>query len=339
MSLRSPEAPESDKAATQGSSTPAEPPGDPALDKNPGDLALDKNPGDLALDKNPGDLAPGAMTEYMTDDWGFFIRSAALLAKFRSPFQDVEVHSSRPFGTLFRLDGHFMTSEKDEFFYHENLVHMAALSHLAPERALIVGGGDGGSAEELLKHPTMQAVTLAEIDAAVIDISRKYLRHVHKGSLDDPRVALKIEDGFAFVRSTDVRFDLIVLDLTDPGGPSTPLYTADFYRACAARLNPGGAMTLHIASPVAHPARIRAGLAALRQAFAIVTPYLASIPLYGGLWMMACCSQSLDPRQFSAEEIDRRIASRRLRDLQYYNGDTHRAALALPNFVRALTGP
>ena len=318
MPRRSPEAPDSDAATPQGSS---------------------KNPGDLALDKNPGDLAPGALTEYMTDDWGFFIRSAETLAKFRSPFQDVEVHSSRPFGRLFRLDGHFMTSEKDEFFYHENLVHMAALSHPAPERALIVGGGDGGSAEELLKHPTMQAVTLAEIDAAVVDISRQYLRDVHKGSLDDPRVALKIEDGFAFVRDTDARFDLIVLDLTDPGGPSTPLYTADFYRACAARLNSGGALTLHIASPVAHPMRISAGLTALRQAFAIVTPYLTSIPLYGGLWMMACCSQTLDPSRLSAAEVDRRIAARRMRDLQFYNGDMHRAALALPNFVRALTSP
>ena len=182
--------------------------------------------------RNPeGDLAPGAMTEYLTDDWGFFIRSARLIEKFRSPFQDVEVHDSKPFGKLFRLDGYFMTSEKDEFFYHENLVHMAALSHPHPRRALIVGGGDGGSAEELLKHPSMQAVTLAEIDAAVVDISRKHLRSVHRGSLDDPRVALRIEDGFAYVRGTAEKFDLIVLDLTDPGGPSTPLYTVDFYRA------------------------------------------------------------------------------------------------------------
>jgi spermidine synthase len=289
--------------------------------------------------RNPdGDLAPGAMTEYLTDDWGFFIRSARLIEKFRSPFQDVEVHDSKPFGKLFRLDGYFMTSEKDEFFYHENLVHMAALSHPQPRRALIVGGGDGGSAEELLKHPSMQAVTLAEIDASVVDISRKHLHGVHRGSLDDPRVDLRIEDGFAYVRETSEKFDLIVLDLTDPGGPSTPLYTVDFYRACANRLEPDGAMTLHIASPIAHPDRIHAGLASLRQAFPIVRPYLASIPLYGGLWMMACCSATLDPAGLSPEEIDRRIAERGIRDLQYYNGATHSAALALPNFVRALVG-
>jgi spermidine synthase len=284
----------------------------------------------------PHDLAPDVMTEQLTDDWGFYIRSTRRLEQFRSAFQVIEVHDSVPFGKLFRLDGHFMTSEGDEFFYHENLVHLAALSHPKPERALIVGGGDGGSAEELLKHPSIHSVTLAEIDAAVVDIARKYLGAVHRGSLDDPRVALVIGDGFGFVRTATERYDLIVLDLTDPGGPSELLYTPDFYRACASRLNPQGALTLHIASPVAHPGRIRETLANLRAAFAIVTPYLTSVPLYGGMWMMACASATLDPRSVPAEEIDRRIASRRIANLQYYNGDMHRAALALPNFVRKL---
>lgn len=283
-----------------------------------------------------GDLAPGLMTEYLTDDWGYFIQSRNVLERFRSRFQDVEVHDSAQFGRLFRLDGHFMTSERDEFFYHENLVHTAAVVHDAPRRALIVGGGDGGSAEELFKHPTIASVTLCEIDETVVDISRRHLTAVHRGALDDPRLTLRIGDGLAFVREADERYDLIVLDLTDPGGPSTPLYTADFYRACAARLEPGGAMTLHIASPVAHPDRIRDGLRDLRAAFACVTPYLTSIPLYGGMWMMACASSTLDPDQCSAEEVDARIAARGLRDLRYYNGATHRASLALPNFVRDL---
>jgi len=183
-----------------------------------------------------GDIAPGAMTEHLTDDWAFVIRSARELERFRSPFQAVEVHDSVPFGRLFRLDGHFMTSERDEFFYHEMLVHMPGITHPAPERALIVGGGDGGSAEELLKYPSMKAVTLCEIDLAVVDIARKHLASVHRGAFDDPRLDLRIGDGFAFVRETTEKFDLIVLDLTDPGGPSTLLYTPDFYRACAASL-------------------------------------------------------------------------------------------------------
>jgi spermidine synthase len=279
------------------------------------------------------------MTEYLTDEWGFFIRSKREIEKFRSPFQAVEVHDSVPFGKLFRLDGHFMTSERDEFFYHENLVHLAGITHPAPARALIVGGGDGGSAEELLKYPSMQSVTLCEIDLAVVDVSRKHLKSVHRGCLDDPRLDLRIGDGFAYVREAREQFDLIVLDLTDPGGPSTALYTPDFYRACAARLNPVGALTLHIASPVAHPQRVREALAALREAFPIVTPYLTSVPLYGGMWMMACCSASLDPRKLTSVEVDRRLARRGVRDLAYYNGDMHRAALALPNFVRDLVAP
>jgi len=285
-----------------------------------------------------GYIAPGAMTEFLTDDWGFFIRTARQYERFTSPYQTVEVHETVPFGKLFRLDGCFMTSEKDEFFYHENLVHVAAVAAPQPERALVVGGGDGGSAEEILKHPSIKSVTLAEIDLAVVDISRKYMGNVHRGALDDPRLDLRIEDGFAFVRNDTSLYDLIVLDLTDPGGPSKPLYTPDFYRACAARLTPTGAMTLHIASPVAHPERIRTALAGLRAAFAVVAPYLTSVPLYGGLWMMACCAPQLDPRSLSPLVVERRIAQRALAHLQYYNGDTHRAAFALPNFVRALVG-
>jgi spermidine synthase len=290
----------------------------------------------MTAEAAPGDLAPGVMTEYLTDEWGIFVRSKAEIAKFRSAYQDVEVHDSVPFGKLFRLDGHFMTSERDEFFYHENLVHIAALAHPAPERALIVGGGDGGSAEELLKHPTMTSVTIAEIDKRVIDISRDHLAAVHRGALDDPRVTINVCDGFEFVRGAKDAYDLIVLDLTDPGGPSAELYTPEFYAACDKHLTPLGAMTMHVGSPVAHPDRVREALAELARVFTRVTPYVVSVPLYGGMWMMACCSANLDPRAHSPMAIDLRVAQRRLPDLQYMNGDAYCGVLALPNFVRAL---
>ena len=297
-----------------------------------------EQPGGASPPPGGKDIAPGAMTEYLSDDWAYFVKSTRQFEKFRSPHQAVEVHDTAQFGKLFRLDGHFMTSEKDEFFYHENLVHLAAIAHPQPGNALIVGGGDGGSAEELLKHPSITSVTLCEIDLAVVDVARKYLQSVHRGAFDDPRLALKIEDGFAFVRNSTEQYDLIVLDLTDAVGPSAALYTPDFYNACAARLRPNGGMTLHVASPVAHPERVRETIANLRTAFAVVTPYLTSVPLYGGMWMMACCSASLDPKGMSILNVDRRIAQRGIRDLQYYNGDMHRAALALPNFVRSLVG-
>jgi spermidine synthase len=287
-------------------------------------------------DVPPGDLQPGVLTEYLTDDSGFFVRSSREFERFQTPYQTVEVHDTKSFGKLFRLDGHLMTSEKDEFFYHENLVHVAAITHPAPKTALIIGGGDGGSAEELLKYQTINSVTLVEIDLAVLDIARKYFAEVHRGALLDPRLTVKVEDGLAFVRGATDTYDLIVLDLTDPGGASEPLYGAEFYRACAARLNPTGAMTLHIASPVAHPERIRAAMVNLRAVFSVVIPYLVSIPLYGGLWMMACASPTLNPAYLTPLEANRRIATRGIRDLQYYNGEVHRASMALPNFVRDL---
>ena len=287
-------------------------------------------------DVPPGDLQPGVLTEYLTDDSGFFVRSSREFERFQTPYQTVEVHDTKSFGKLFRLDGHLMTSEKDEFFYHENLVHIAAITQPAPKTALIIGGGDGGSAEELLKYQTINSVTLVEIDLAVLDIARKYFAEVHHGALLDPRLTVKVEDGLAFVRGATDTYDLIVLDLTDPGGASKPLYGAEFYRACAARLNPTGAMTLHIASPVAHPERVRAAMVNLRAVFSVVIPYLVSVPLYGGLWMMACASPTLNPAYLTPLEANRRIATRGIRDLQYYNGEVHRASMALPNFVRDL---
>jgi len=140
------------------------------------------------------------------------------------------------------------------------------------------------------------------------------------------------------VRSATDNYDLIILDLTDPGGPSEPLYSAEFYRVCAARLNPTGAMTLHLGSPITHAERLRAVIANLRATFAVVTPYLVSIPLYGGMWMMACVSSTLNPSYVTPLEANRRIAMRGLRDLRYYNGDVHRAAFALPNFIRDIVG-
>lgn len=281
-------------------------------------------------------LPDGALVEPLSDEWGYYIRSTRCLERRMTAYQSIEVHDTVALGRLYRLDGHFMTSERDECFYHENLVHLSAIVHPGPRRALIVGGGDGGSAKELLKYPTIEAVALCEIDAAVIELSRRYLGSVHRGALDDTRVTVQVGDGLAYMRSGDDLFDLIVLDLTDPGGPSLPLYTEGFYRDCARRLAPGGAMTLHVASPVAHPERVRECLAPLHAAFPRVTPYLASIPLYGGLWMMACASVQLDPSALSSAEVDRRLTERRITDLRYYNGDMHRAALALPNFVRDL---
>jgi spermidine synthase len=264
------------------------------------------------------------------------LKTGRLLESFRTPYQEVAVYDTAEFGRLYTLDSSLMASERDEFFYHENLVHPAAVSHPAPRSALIVGGGDGGSAEELLKHPSIEKVTLVELDAGVVEVAIKYLDAVHHGVFEDPRLDLHIADGLAYVRATREQYDLIVLDLTDPGGPSAPLYTVAFFAACRQRLAPGGAMTLHLGPLWEEPQRCRDIVNALNGAFPLVRPYQLFIPLYGTLWGMACASDHLDPLALSAAEVDNRLARRGISGLRYYHGDTHRAVLALPNFAREL---
>ena len=279
------------------------------------------------------------LTESLDHGFRYSIHSHRVLSQSDSAFQRVEVHQSDSFGRLLVLDGSFNVSEKDEFFYHENLVHVPACTHPRPATALIIGGGDGGAAEELLKHACIQRVTLVEIDQTVIDVARTYLQAIHRGVINDatghPKLRVQIADGLTFIKSSTDRYDLIILDLTDPGGPSTPLYTRDFYQACAGRLNPGGLLGLHIASPFAHRDRLVSTLTALHGAFAIVRPYMVTVPLSGGPWMMACASNTLDPAMLTAAAVDTRLATRGISDLQFFNGSTHQAAMALPNFVRA----
>ncbi|HKY01629.1 MAG TPA: polyamine aminopropyltransferase [Burkholderiales bacterium] len=279
------------------------------------------------------------MMEYVNPEHGYFVHSTARLAELRTQYQALEIHDSPQFGKLMRLDGCFMTSERDEFHYHENLIHPALIAHPAPRRGLIIGGGDGGAAEEVLKHSGIEALTMVELDGAVVDAAKRYLPTIHRGAFDDPRMNLVIDDGMRFIAETKDRYDFIALDLPDPIGPATALYEEAFFRDCAKLLKAGGVLTLHMGSPIARPDRVRAHAERLTRVFNVVRPMILFVPLYGTLWSMACCSDSTDPGALSAEEADKRIAQRGLRDLQYYNGATHQGVFALPNFMRDLVAP
>jgi spermidine synthase len=277
--------------------------------------------------------------EWLNSDAGVLFRRGRLVESVTTQYQKLEVFETPQLGRMFRLDGCNMTSERDEFFYHENLVHPAALAHESPRSALVVGGGDGGSIEELLKHPTIERVVMAELDAAVVRVARAHFQSVHRGALDDPRVEIRIGDGFAYLNATGEKFDLVLMDLTDPGGPAEALYTIDFYRAARHALHSAGTLSLHLGSPFFQPERFATGMRRLSEVFAIVRPYFVHIPLYGANWGMACASQRTDPLALSAEEIDTRLDRRGIAGLQYFNGDMHRAGFALPNFVRELIAP
>ena len=279
------------------------------------------------------------LMEPLNDSTGFYIKATRQLGEWQTRFQKMAIYETPHYGKLFRLDGFNMTSEKEEFVYHENLVHPALTAHAAPKKVLIIGGGDGGSSEEALKHPSVEQVTMVEIDGDVIEVAKEHFRAVHNGVFDNPKLRVLVEDGMKFVRDTQEKFDLIALDLNDPMGPAEALYSTEFFQQLRAALAPGGALALHIGSPVARPERVAELAQRLNGVFRIVRPYIMYIPLYGSLWSMAVCSDKLDPKAFTADEIDRRIEARKMQELRYYNGETHEGVFALPNFVRDLVAP
>jgi spermidine synthase len=294
-------------------------------------------PGEVA--RHEIDRGEHLLMEPLNDSTGFYVKATRQLGEWQTRFQKMAIYETPHYGRIFRLDGFNMTSEREEFVYHENLIHPALTAHAAPRKVLIIGGGDGGSSEEALKHPSVEQVTMVEIDEDVIRVAKEYFGAVHNGVFDNPKLRVLVEDGMRFVRETSERFDLIALDLNDPMGPAEALYSTEFFQQLRAALAPGGALTLHIGAPVARPERVAELAQRLNGVFRIVRPYTMYIPLYGAQWAMAVCSDKLDPKSFTADEIDRRIEQRRLQDLRFYNGETHEGVFALPNFVRDLVAP
>lgn len=287
---------------------------------------------------DPENRADELLLEWLNEHSAYGYRASRRLETLKSAHQTIEVFETPQFGKLFRLDGSYMTSERDEFFYHEALVHPAAIAHASPRTALVLGGGDGGSSEEILKHPDIQSVTIAELDPEVVRVARDHLASVHRGVFDNARVRLRIGDGFEFLRSTEDQYDLIVLDLTDPNTPAQRLYSDEFFALLAARLTDHGLVSLHLGSPVFMPERVANLIASLRRHFSVVRPLGLYIPLYGAYWSMAVASHATDPLSIDAVQAEARIQERGLGPLGYYNGEVHRALFALPNFYRTLAG-
>ena len=279
------------------------------------------------------------ITEALNESTGFHVRATRKLGEWQTKFQKLEIYETPHYGRMLRLDGCNTISEREEFIYHENLIHPALTAHAAPRKVLIIGGGDGGACEEVLKHPSLEQVTVCEIDEDVIRVSKEFFFAVHRGAFDNPRLRVFIGDGMKFIRETQERFDLIALDLNDPVAPAEALYSTEFYHQCRMALAPGGALVLHMGAPVARPERVADIAQRLNSVFRIVRPYTMYIPLYGAQWAMAVCSDKLDPKALTADEIDRRIEARRLQDLRFYNGETHEGVFALPNFIRDLVNP
>ena len=252
-------------------------------------------------------------------------------------YQDVEVFENETLGRVLALDGVVQITERDEFVYHEMLVHAPMFAHGEARRVLIVGGGDGGALEETLKHP-VEAVVVVEIDRAVIDLCREHLPSICGDAFDDARLDLVIGDGAAFVAETDRRFDVILVDSTEPVGPGDVLFDTPFYADCRRRLAPGGILVTQNSVPFLQAPVARDAVKRLRRLFGDVALYLAPVPSFIGGHMAFCwAAEDAEARRTPLETLARRHARSGI-GTRYYTPEVHQAAFVLPPYIGELIG-
>lgn len=275
--------------------------------------------------------------EITPEGFGIAIEKDEDLFSDKSDFQTVDVFSSRAFGNVLTLDGLMMVTERDEFFYHEMITHIPMLTHNNPENILIVGGGDGGTVRELLKHDTVKHIDMVEIDGMVIDAAKKYFPTV-ANKLDDPRVSVFTLDAIEFIKDKVDCYDIVLIDSTDPIGPGEGLFNTDFYNNVKRSLKKGGIVVPQTEGPFAQSENMKKTYALLRKVFKFVAPYCGPMPTYpGGYWSWGFCSDDVEaPKDYT--KIDKVRAEKIEKTCKIYNRELHSAVFAVPNFVKELAG-
>jgi spermidine synthase len=269
--------------------------------------------------------------------WDFFatrFRMKEVLFSGQSPFQRVEVVDTHGHGRMLLNDGLVMISERDEFVYHEMIAHVPLFVHPRPRRVLVIGGGDGGTVREVLKHASVERCRLVEIDGMVVEACRRFIPQT-AAALDDPRVTVTIADGVEFVARTDEAYDVVIVDSTDPIGPAQPLFGAEFYADVKRALTENGIVVSQGESAFYAVDTQESLLSTLAGLFEQVNLYNYTNMTYpGGLWSFTFASKGLRP---VADFDPERVLTAGL-DFKYYNAAVHRAAFALPEFARKTLG-
>jgi spermidine synthase len=248
-------------------------------------------------------------------------------------FQQVDFFETPQFGTVLALGGVVNVTERDEAGYHEMLAHVPLFAHPNPRRVLIIGGGDGGTLREVVKHPELEKATMVEIDAVVVEKSKEFLPET-ACAFDHPKAELIIGDGLAYVREAETgSFDVILVDSTDPVDAGVALFTPEFYAECHRVLRDQGILVPQSDSMIYYPERVAQIGRSLRELFSGVHFYTTHVPTYpGGLWSFAFASKGPDP----LDGVDWDRVARLEGGLNYYNAALHRASFALPTYLRRI---
>ncbi|UWR85817.1 polyamine aminopropyltransferase [Phaeobacter inhibens] len=275
-------------------------------------------------------------TERLHAHYAQSLRVDEMLYDSKTEHQRLKVFQNGQFGRILTLDDVVQTTEGDNFIYHEMLTHVPILAHGNAKRVLIIGGGDGGMAREALRHTSVEHVTMVEIDAGVVDFSKEYLPMLSDGAFDDPRLNLVINDGALFMKENTEKFDVIIVDSTDPIGPGEVLFTDTFYGHAARSLSEDGIIVTQNGVPFMQGDELTGTLRAFQALFADASCYLATVPTYaGGPMAFGWGSHSDKARNVSLADVEARYTAAGI-DTGYYNPEVHKAAFALPNYVKKL---
>jgi spermidine synthase len=256
------------------------------------------------------------------------------LYRRKTPFQTLEIFDTPAFGRMLALDGICQTTEKDEFFYHEMMVHPALLAHGKARQVLIVGGGDGGILEEVLKHKAVEKAVMVEIDGSVVTLSRKYLRSICGRAFDDPRAELVIGDGVRYVAETKQKFDVVLVDSTDPIGPAEALFRRNFYADCRRCLTDRGILVTQSGVPFLQRDELATARKRLKPLFRDTGFLFVPVPTYiGGVMALSWSSKGGKSREIPLKALAGRFRRARL-ETRYYTPEIHLAAFAVPAYLQ-----
>lgn len=276
---------------------------------------------------------PRWIEETFHPHWRVRLQADKVLHEVKTQHQHLVIFTNATWGTVLMLDGVCQLTTSDEFIYHEMMAHVPLMALPAPRRVLVVGGGDGGVLREVLKHPSVDKATLCEIDRAVIDLSLKHYPEIAGGSLDDRRADVVIADGLKYVADTREKFDAIIVDSSEPIGPSAVLHTREFFTDCKRALKAGGILITQNGLPFLFPEHLKGTSEIFTSLFKATSPYLCTQPCYfGGPFALNWASDDAALLEIAVASLQRRMAKRGM-STRYYTPAVHLGAFALPGYV------
>ncbi len=287
--------------------------------------------------ENPNEISSWYFLDFINPNSANLIKAHRILFSAKSKFQEIEILETEAFGKVLMLDGRIQSAQLDEFIYHEALVHPAMTLHPDPQDVLIIGGGEGATLREVLKHPTVHHAIMVDIDQEVVEACRLFMPEWSQGAFNDPRAEIRIDDARKYLQQTDRTFDIIIMDITEPieFSPSAPLVTYEMFDLLNSHLKEGGIIVNQSGSTGVGELYLFSSIyKTISAIFSRVSPYSIQITSFSMPWGLILASHEYSWDSLSPEEIDERLAFRRIKNLRFYDGKVHHAIFTLPKFIR-----